>query len=90
MACLVARSHLFSRAATGYCETLTKLRRTIHNRRRAMLRKGVSILHDNARSHAARQTVTPLQRFGREIITTPPLQFDFSTVTSIPASFLDN
>ena len=38
------------------CETLIKLRRAIQNRRRGMLSKGVRILHDNARSNAARQT----------------------------------
>jgi len=36
-----------------------------------MLSKGVSILHDNARPHIARQTVALLQQFGWDIITHP-------------------
>ncbi|XP_035211475.1 histone-lysine N-methyltransferase SETMAR-like [Stegodyphus dumicola] len=50
--------------ADRYCETLKKLRRAIQNRRRWMLSNGVSILHDNARPHVARQTVDLLQNFG--------------------------
>uniref|UniRef100_A0A8C5QT67 Histone-lysine N-methyltransferase SETMAR n=1 Tax=Leptobrachium leishanense TaxID=445787 RepID=A0A8C5QT67_9ANUR len=38
-------------------------RRAIQKRRRGMLSKGVSILHDNARPHNARQTVALLQNF---------------------------
>ena len=41
--------------ADRYYETLTKLRRAIQNWRRGMLSKGISILHDNARSLAARK-----------------------------------
>ena len=55
-----------------YCETLKKLRRAIQNRRKGMLSKGVSILHDNARPRTARQTITLLQQFGWDIITHPP------------------
>ena len=43
-----------------------------------MLSKGVSILHDNARPHAACQTVTLLQRFGWDIITHPPYSPDLA------------
>ena len=43
-----------------------------------MLRKSVSILHDNARSQAARQTVILLERFGWEIITHPPYSPDLA------------
>jgi len=39
-----------------YCETLNKLRRSIQNKRRAMLSKGVVLLHDNARPHTAART----------------------------------
>ena len=42
--------------------------------------KSVSILHDNARSHAARQTVTLLQRFGWEINTHPPYSPDLAPI----------
>ena len=64
--------------AERYCETLRKLRRAIQNRRRGMLSKGVSILHDNARPHAARQTVAQLQQFGWNIITHPPYSPDLA------------
>lgn len=43
-----------------------------------MLSKGVSILHDNARSHVARQTVALLQNFGWNIITHPPYSPDLA------------
>lgn len=39
--------------SNGYCETLGKFRRTIPNRIRGILNKGVSIFHDNARLHVA-------------------------------------
>jgi hypothetical protein len=35
-----------------YCETLNKLRRSIKNKRRGMLTKGVVLLQDNARPHS--------------------------------------
>jgi hypothetical protein len=44
--------------AERYCETLTKLRRAIQNRRRGMLSTGVVFLHDNARPHTVRHTLT--------------------------------
>ena len=43
-----------------------------------MLSKGVSILHNNARPHTARQTVTLLQWFGWDIITHPPYSPDLA------------
>ena len=61
--------------ADRYCDALKKLRRGIQNGRRGMLRKGVSILHDIARPHAARQTVALLQWFGWDI-THPPYSPD--------------
>jgi len=39
-----------------YCETLNKLRRSIQNKRRGMLTKGVVLLHDNTRPHTAART----------------------------------
>jgi histone-lysine N-methyltransferase SETMAR len=42
--------------AACYCETLTKLRRAIQNKRRGILTCGVVLLHDNARPHTAAQT----------------------------------
>ncbi|CAK9816407.1 Histone-lysine N-methyltransferase SETMAR [Anthophora quadrimaculata] len=62
--------------ADRYSETLTKLRRAIQNRRRGMLSKGVSILHDNAHPYVARTTVDLLQQFGWDIITHPPYSPD--------------
>uniref|UniRef100_A0AAZ1X9I8 Histone-lysine N-methyltransferase SETMAR n=1 Tax=Oreochromis aureus TaxID=47969 RepID=A0AAZ1X9I8_OREAU len=64
--------------ADRYCETLGKLRRTFQKRRRGMLSKGVSILHDTASPHVARQTVALLQNFGWNIITHPPYSPDFT------------
>jgi histone-lysine N-methyltransferase SETMAR len=43
-----------------------------------MLSKGVSILHDNAHPHTARQTVAQLQQFGWSIITHPPYSPDLA------------
>ena len=63
--------------ADRYCETLTKLRWAIQNRRRGMLSKGISILYDKARPHASHQTVTLLQRFGWDI-THPPYSPDLA------------
>ena len=68
--------------ADRYTETLKKLRLAIQNRRRGMLSKGVSILHDKAQPNAARQTVTLLQRFGWDIITHPPYMRTWHPVTS--------
>ncbi|CAK9816698.1 Histone-lysine N-methyltransferase SETMAR [Anthophora quadrimaculata] len=62
--------------ADRHSEILKKLRRAIQNRRRGMLSKGVSILHDNARPHVARTTVDLLQHFGWDIITHPPYSPD--------------
>ncbi|CAK9803204.1 Histone-lysine N-methyltransferase SETMAR [Anthophora quadrimaculata] len=61
-----------------HSEILKKLRRAIQNRRRGMLSKGVSILHDNARPHVAPTTVDLLQHFGWDIITHPPYSPDLA------------
>lgn len=45
--------------AASYCETLKKLCRANQNRRRAMLMKGVYVLHDNAQPYVARDTKKP-------------------------------
>uniref|UniRef100_A0A8C5MXC0 Histone-lysine N-methyltransferase SETMAR n=1 Tax=Leptobrachium leishanense TaxID=445787 RepID=A0A8C5MXC0_9ANUR len=57
--------------------TSMKKLRAIQNRRRGMLRKGVSILH-NARPHVALQTVALLQNFGWNTITHPPYSPDLA------------
>lgn len=64
--------------ADAYCETLKKLKRAIQDRRRGMLTKGVSILHDNARPHVARATADLLNQFGWDIITHPPYSPDLA------------
>lgn len=64
--------------AIAYCETLTKLRRAIQNRRRGMLTKGVSLLHDNARPHVANSTKDLLNKFGWDTVTHPPYSPDMA------------
>jgi histone-lysine N-methyltransferase SETMAR len=55
----------------AYCETLKMLRRAIQNRRREMLTRGVTLLHDNARPHTARATQQLLQSFNWEVLDHP-------------------
>jgi histone-lysine N-methyltransferase SETMAR len=61
-----------------YCDTLRKLRRAIQNRRRGMLSKGVTLLHDNARPHASRQTQHLLKQFGWTVMPHPPYSPDLA------------
>ena len=68
--------------ADRYYERLTKLRRAIQNRRRGTLSMGVSILHDNARSYAARQTVILLQCLGGKSSLTHPIVRTWYPMTS--------
>jgi hypothetical protein len=57
-----------------YCETLTKLRRVIHNTKCEMLTSGVVLLHDNARPHmsTAARTRALLGHFNWELFDHPP------------------
>jgi histone-lysine N-methyltransferase SETMAR len=55
----------------AYCETLKRLRRAIQNRRRGMLTRGVTLLHDNARLHTATATQQLLQSFNWEVLDHP-------------------
>jgi len=55
-----------------YCETLHTLRRSIQNKRRRILGKGVVLLHHNARPHTAARTNALLQPFNWEIFDHPP------------------
>jgi histone-lysine N-methyltransferase SETMAR len=64
--------------AERYCETLTKLRRAIQNRRCGMLSAGVVFLHDNARPHTARRTLTELQKFNWQVLDHPPYSPDLA------------
>jgi hypothetical protein len=54
--------------AEAYCNTLKKLRRAIQKRRRGMLIRGVSFLHDNARSYTAPVSQELLTSFGWVIV----------------------
>lgn len=64
--------------AARYCETLTKLRRAIQNKRRGMLSTGIVLLHDNARPHTAGATQTKIQKFGWEQFDHPPYSPDLA------------
>ncbi|UYV76987.1 hypothetical protein LAZ67_14002718 [Cordylochernes scorpioides] len=59
-----------------YCKTLKQLRRTIQNKRRGMLTKGVRFHHDNARPHTARQTTALIEEFEWELVSHPPYSPD--------------
>lgn len=61
-----------------YCGTLQKLRRAIQNKRRGMLSKGIILLHDNARPHAANRTQALIRSFGWEQLDHPPYSPDLA------------
>ena len=62
-----------------------RLRKAIQNKRRALLSKGVILLHDNARPHTAACTKALLDKFGWEIFNTP-LQSGLGTERLPPLS----
>ena len=62
----------------NYCETLTKLRRAIQNRRRGQLTEEVVLLHDNAQPYAARQTQELLKKIGGTVMPHPPYSPDLA------------
>ena len=64
--------------AKRYCETLTKLKRAIQNRRRGRLSKGVRLHHDNARPHVSRQTTALLDKFGWKLLDHAPYSPDLA------------
>lgn len=64
-------------ASQVYCETLCKMRRTIQNRRRGMLRLGI-VLYDNARLHKAACTIETIRKFGWEIFYNSSYSADLS------------
>jgi histone-lysine N-methyltransferase SETMAR len=55
-----------------HCETLHKLRRAIHKKRRGMLTFGVVLLYDNACPHTAARTLALLEHFNWELFDHPP------------------
>jgi len=58
--------------ATAYCETLTRLRRAIQNKKRGMLSHGMCLLHDNVWSHSKHVTTALLEKFKWDILDHPP------------------
>jgi len=58
--------------AAAYCETLTRLRRAIQNKRRGMLSHGECPLHDNVRPHSVHVTTALLEKFKWDILDHPP------------------
>ena len=61
-----------------YCDTIKKLRRSIQNKRRGRLTKGIVLLHDNARPHTAARTSTLLSEIGWEVFDHPPYSSDLA------------
>jgi len=57
-------------------ETLNKLRKSIQNKWRGMLTKGVVLLHDKARPHTAARTNALMNFFDWEIFVHPPYSPD--------------
>lgn len=64
--------------AQTYCETLTRLRRAIQNKRRSKLSKGIVLLHDNARPHVAHRTRDLITSYGWEQLDHPPYSPDLA------------
>ena len=64
-----------------YCETLQKLRRVIHNKRRGMISACVVLLHDNARPHTAQHICR--SSAGRYLIIIHPIAWILHPVISI-------
>jgi len=60
-----------------YCEILNKLRRSIQNKQRRMLTKGVILLH-NAWPHTAARTNALIKLFNWEIFDHPPCSPDLA------------
>jgi histone-lysine N-methyltransferase SETMAR len=64
--------------AQHYCDTLQDLRQAIKNKWPGKLSRGVLMLHDNARPHAAHATRDTLCRFGWGVLDHPPYRPDLS------------
>jgi transposase len=59
-----------------YCETRNKLQRSIQNKWRGMLTKGIVLLHDNARHHTTAHTNALIKLFNWEFFDHPPHRMD--------------
>jgi len=66
------------RMSEVYCEVLNKLRRSIQNKRRRMLTKGVILLHNNTQPHTAAHTNALIKLFNWEIFDHPPYSLDLA------------
>ena len=64
--------------AAAYCETLKNVSRSIQNKRRGQLSKGIVLLHDNARPHVANQTKDLITSFKWETADHPPYSPDLA------------
>ena len=65
--------------ANRYCSQLDALNTEIQRKRPSLAnRKGVIILHDNARPHVARQTVQKIAELGWETLPHPPYSPDIA------------
>ncbi|KAG8190149.1 hypothetical protein JTE90_026716 [Oedothorax gibbosus] len=71
--------------AAAYCETLNNLRRSIQNKRRGKLSKGIVLLHDNARRMwlMANRTKDLITSFKWETLDHPPYSQIWRPVTTI-------
>jgi histone-lysine N-methyltransferase SETMAR len=64
--------------ADRYCDTLNRLWEAIHRERPELLRRGVVLLHDNARPHTANRTRELLQPYNWEVLDHPPYDLALS------------
>jgi len=67
-----------TRTSVVYCEALNKLRRSIRNKWRRMLTKGVVLLHNNAQPHTSAPTNALIKLFNWEIFDHPPYSLDLA------------
>ena len=65
--------------AAACSDTLTRLRRTIQNKSRGMLSRGVCLLHDKERPHSAHLTTTLLEKFKWDILDHLPYSPDLAS-----------
>ena len=54
--------------AASYCDSLTRIRRAVQNKKREMLSRGVCLLHENSRPHSAHVTTALLEKLKWDII----------------------
>ncbi|XP_045454939.1 histone-lysine N-methyltransferase SETMAR-like [Melitaea cinxia] len=64
--------------ADMYCEELNTIMGKLARLQPALVNRSASLLHDNARSHTAQETVSKLQELGLEVLRHPPLNNEFT------------